>query len=349
MTATQLLKRLYYPLYHRVRNSGTLTAAMFHRVLERTDPRYGSALADWTVSTELFDECLQFFARHYHVVSLPQVLESLDSGAPLPARSLLITFDDGYADNEEYALPLLRKRGLPAALFVFSDALGSRRRPIADDVYLAWKRGVLSAEDLRAIHRLVYREGTEVAPADERSLVTAVCERANEAAPTRLAAFESRLTPQPADGSAMRPQMVTVAQLRHLEASGVSIGAHGKTHTALTRASDLDRELAEPRQVLADALARGAPGAIRALAFPFGAYDERVLQRARQAGYELILTLRPELTRLSHGRLTTRVIGRINVHGPTIAGDGPLRVEQLAYTFFRAPRAHPVTAGAYGR
>jgi peptidoglycan/xylan/chitin deacetylase (PgdA/CDA1 family) len=40
------------------------------------------------------------------------------TGAPLPARPIVLTFDDGYADTHEQALPLLREHGFPATVFV---------------------------------------------------------------------------------------------------------------------------------------------------------------------------------------------------------------------------------------
>ncbi len=54
----------------------------------------------------------------YQPVSLDSVLEHYLRGAPLPPKAVLLTFDDGYRDNLENALPILRRHGYPAVLFV---------------------------------------------------------------------------------------------------------------------------------------------------------------------------------------------------------------------------------------
>ena len=94
-------------LYHRLRNAGSLTVVMFHRTLSPEDPRWRTCDPDYTLSTAYLSQSLAFFKRHYNVVSLQQVLEARRTGAALPARALLITFDDGWSDNADYALPEL--------------------------------------------------------------------------------------------------------------------------------------------------------------------------------------------------------------------------------------------------
>ena len=54
----------------------------------------------------------------YEVVDLDAVLDHYTLGTPLPAKAVLITFDDGYRDILENALPVLDKHGYPAVIFV---------------------------------------------------------------------------------------------------------------------------------------------------------------------------------------------------------------------------------------
>ena len=85
----------------------------FHRV----DDRYPND-QNTTTRAEFRAYC-DFFARHFVVVSLGELLERLRAGADV-SRHVVITFDDGYRDNLRNAAPELRQRGLPACFFVTS-------------------------------------------------------------------------------------------------------------------------------------------------------------------------------------------------------------------------------------
>ncbi|MGI8478363.1 MAG: polysaccharide deacetylase family protein [Gaiellaceae bacterium] len=90
----------------------TLRVLMYHKVND-----------DWpnptTVPTVVFDEQMTLLGElGYVTVSLDAVLEHYVRGAPLPPKAVLLTFDDGYRDNLENALPILRRHGYPAVLFV---------------------------------------------------------------------------------------------------------------------------------------------------------------------------------------------------------------------------------------
>ncbi len=89
----------------------SLVALMYHKVNDRP----GNVL---TIPTALFDEQMaQLRELGYTVVALDAVLDHYTEGKPLPDRSVLITFDDGYRDNLENALPVLQKYGYQGVLF----------------------------------------------------------------------------------------------------------------------------------------------------------------------------------------------------------------------------------------
>jgi peptidoglycan/xylan/chitin deacetylase (PgdA/CDA1 family) len=74
------------------------------------------------------------------------------------------------------------------------------------------------------------------------------------------------------------------SDLRSLAETGWEIGSHSHTHPDLTSLGDeeLDRELRTSRACCEEQLGRPC----RTLAYPFSAYDRRVMERARAAGYE---------------------------------------------------------------
>jgi peptidoglycan/xylan/chitin deacetylase (PgdA/CDA1 family) len=59
-----------------------------------------------------------------HTISLGEVMAALDAGTPLPPRPIVLTFDDGYNDFAEHAVPILEQNGFTATTFVVPGFLG---------------------------------------------------------------------------------------------------------------------------------------------------------------------------------------------------------------------------------
>jgi peptidoglycan/xylan/chitin deacetylase (PgdA/CDA1 family) len=86
------------------------------------------------VSSEAFERQMRFLKKlGYNVVPLGSLVSFIEEGKQVPARSVAITFDDGYRDVYTYAFPVLKKYNLPATLFVIINEIG---RPAADR--LSW-------------------------------------------------------------------------------------------------------------------------------------------------------------------------------------------------------------------
>ena len=143
--AKQLLKNgIYRAIGETVAGTGaldgegarTLRALMYHKVNDLP----GNPV---TVPISLFDEQMaQLRELGYQPVGLEEVIAHYVEAKPLPPGATLITFDDGYRDNLENALPVLRKHGYQAVLFVPIGYLGDPR-PLPHDEHLAG-HGVLN-------------------------------------------------------------------------------------------------------------------------------------------------------------------------------------------------------------
>jgi peptidoglycan/xylan/chitin deacetylase (PgdA/CDA1 family) len=95
---------------------------LYHRV---GDPD-GSFMDEFTVSPAIFAEQMDWIRRNgWHPTTLENVVAP---GVSLPKRSLVITFDDGFASNREHAWPVLRRHGFPSATFIVTERLGSYNR-----------------------------------------------------------------------------------------------------------------------------------------------------------------------------------------------------------------------------
>ncbi len=343
-SAAPALKRaLYYSgaldVYHRTRNRDRLTVIMFHRVLSVADPRWRTADPEYSLRDDLFASCLGFFKRHYHVVALDDVLAARAGGPPLPPRPLLITFDDGWSDNEEFALAHLRRAGLPSVLFVVADVVGRAEPFFQERLVGAWRGGRLDGARATRLWRDAGGDPARPPPLERagrddlgplRALITQL-ERL-DAAPR--AGLLAELAPILDDGVRY---MITADQLRNLAGHFVAIGAHGKTHTPMTRAADLDAELAGARAVIAERLG-GRPTPPATMSFPHGAHDPAIVARAHAAGYQLLFTSVPELPPAAGSG--PGVLGRVGFTGDTISdARGRFAPELLALHLFRKPHA----------
>ena len=81
----------------------------------------------YVVPARDFARQMQWLARRgYHVLSLPEYLRHRADGTLPPARSVVVTFDDGYRDNAELAVPVLAAHRFPATIFLVTDQMGTR-------------------------------------------------------------------------------------------------------------------------------------------------------------------------------------------------------------------------------
>jgi len=111
--------------------SSSWTIVMYHRVIE--DPAQDPFALGMCVTRAHFDEQLAYFRKQFSPIGMSDAVRRIARGEPLPERALSVTFDDGYLDNHDVALPVLKAHGMDATLFVPTGGLD-------DDRPLWWDR-----------------------------------------------------------------------------------------------------------------------------------------------------------------------------------------------------------------
>jgi peptidoglycan/xylan/chitin deacetylase (PgdA/CDA1 family) len=87
-----------------------------------------------SVSEKVFKYQMEFLKRHqYNVISLDALVSAIKERKPLPHNSVVLTFDDGYADNYSCAFPILKQYGFPATIFIAPRLIGNKG-------YLTWEQ-----------------------------------------------------------------------------------------------------------------------------------------------------------------------------------------------------------------
>jgi peptidoglycan/xylan/chitin deacetylase (PgdA/CDA1 family) len=96
----------------------TIPILCYHRV--------GQGSGKMTVSASGFEQQLDWLAaNNFKVIRLKDLIGFLEGRQPLPQRSVVLTFDDGYASYYRHAYPLLKKHGFPATVFLYTDFVGA--------------------------------------------------------------------------------------------------------------------------------------------------------------------------------------------------------------------------------
>ena len=107
--------------YRRARalKAGGVPVVMYHRIVEA--PPAGSRHGTW-VTRERFAAQLDSLARRgFTTITFRDYAAYLEGARALPRRPIILTFDDGYADNYDLAFPLLEARGMTAVIFLVAD------------------------------------------------------------------------------------------------------------------------------------------------------------------------------------------------------------------------------------
>lgn len=276
---------------------------MYHRVLDLpSDP--------WqlSVSPRHFAEQLDVLRQLGSVVRLGELTALLQAGKRRPAKAVVITFDDGYADNLFEAKPLLEEKRLPATIFMTSGEVGRTREFWWDELekILLQPGKVPEALNLRINgrdHHWDFGEGAHYrseqfemhkgwrADTDEpptarhrlyRSiydLVQGLSREARETVMDELAGWSGV-----APGVRPTHRALSAGETRVLsEGNWIDIGAHTVTHQALsTQLPSVQRdEIVSSKARLEEIVGRP----VTSFSYPYGLHTDETVQIVREAGF----------------------------------------------------------------
>ncbi len=255
-----------------------LVVLIYHRVIDLpTDPQ------QLAVRPVRFRQQLQALKDAFEIRRFDQ------SWAGLDRPTVVITFDDGYADNLEYALPVLEELEIPATFFITTGYVGSSRELWWDEL----ERVLLCSSGgttLSRIGPIVLDRAYDCAQASEREAlyhtihpqlkILGVAERESALADVAVA-----MTGTPEARSSYR--VMNVNELAQMASSPmVTLGAHTVSHQPLSSLSVTDQgaEIEDSRTQLCDWIERP----VNVFSYPFGDrgdYTQDTVDLCRKAGF----------------------------------------------------------------
>jgi peptidoglycan/xylan/chitin deacetylase (PgdA/CDA1 family) len=255
---------------------GRAVILAYHRVLPRRQFTEFPLYEDLVTPLEDFETQMAWLARRTSVLPLDQLFGALRDDRRLPARTVGLTFDDGYADNYQYAFPVLRRHRLPATIFLATGHVGGASGLFFWDEVARWRSAGVREIEIEGLgrrrvdllsHRNRLIRDLKTYPVDE------IARRVRDAA-ARVGVRSPR---NAAD------DFLTWEQVREMQQGGIRFAAHTVSHCLLPREAPerRKRELDESRS----AIERETGRPCTLFCYPDGAATEEVAREVEAAGF----------------------------------------------------------------
>lgn len=252
---------------------------LFHRVNPRRDVMWDPT------DPVLFEKVLQFLQKHFTILSLDELVESPIKRYAKPLTA--ISFDDGYLDFIEYALPLLKKYDIPSTMFIATECI-DLQQPIwtylVDNLFFHSKKTGLDASALGNLPEHLLRP--KWLNGEERNAYGRQIKRHLKAAPaTERNRILQELKSQLNDVEIPRNLIMTWADVSSIHAEGVQVAAHSVTHPTMDTLPD-DKAIKFELQNAAKRIREETGIESKYFSYPNGSYNDKVLALTKEAGYD---------------------------------------------------------------
>jgi peptidoglycan/xylan/chitin deacetylase (PgdA/CDA1 family) len=288
---------------------------MYHRVLPKDLMARSFSNRGIVVEVDTFRRQVAFISKYFSPVAAEQLIDFARDQWALPDKACVITFDDGWQDNYDYAFPVLRDFSTPATIFLPVSYIGEDRpfwqEHLASLLFRAWERGSrcehclarIGLSELSACHR----------PSHARQRIegfVASCKmRAYQEIENLIQEVSDAIEVPPGDQASTPDRFMSWDQVQEMAQGPVTFGSHAVSHRILPRLppDEQQRELSQSRAILEDQLGR----TISLLAYPNGDYNDQVCRFAREAGYRMAFTTEPGMVSDTIDPFRVR---RVNIH-----------------------------------
>lgn len=239
-----------------------------------------------SATPEAFAEQMQYLVRHFNVISIDDILTSLNNGTSLPRRAILVSFDDGYHDLLEFAWPILEKLKVPAVIFVATDYINNPKK-------IFWWDRIANAvfntkSEILKIHPFDCKL-SEIK--DDRSAVVKQVQSYLKKLPNdKSLDLVEEICQNLGENKILQTVSLDWQELRKLNDAGITIGAHSRSHPLLNNIplDDAKSEILGSQDDLKHRLGNNYP----IFCYPDGSYNEAIIAILKANGFTMAFTTR---------------------------------------------------------
>nr|WP_294945224.1 polysaccharide deacetylase family protein [uncultured Mucilaginibacter sp.] len=262
--------------YERARGSRILA---YHGVCQSEPTKFNTLF----ITRKIFEQHLQYYKRYFNALSLDEYYLEQKSAKKF---NICLTFDDGFANNYKYVLPLLHQYQIPATFFVTAISAASYNILWNDILSLAGRCGppsVVFKNQTYHKNRINHYTNADGLSLNMKLRNTGFAEKAELIRLLdRLCLFHKNKQHED------YWLQMTSDQIRQASASPyITIGAHGYYHNDLAGIplADAAKEMKQSKQYLEGIIGNE----VKCIAFPYGSYNRDVVAAAKACGYTQLL------------------------------------------------------------
>ena len=300
--------------------SRTVTIVMYHYVRDLEHSRYPAIKG---LSLERFRWQLDHIQDHYVPISVEDLFEAASTVTnKLPENAILLTFDDGYSDHFLNVFPMLDARGIKGCFFPPAQAVLEHVvldvnkiqfvLAVAPDVTKLLEHVFAAIDEFRSQYELKSREEYLAAvtekhryDAREVTVIKRLLQR-ELPEPVRIEIvrrlFAEYVTRD--EASFARELYMSLDQIECLRRHGMHIGSHGYTHAWMNHISQCEQAV-ETERSLEFLKVVGAGDGDWTMCYPYGGFNDSLLQVLRERSCRLGFTVEPRIADLNRDNLLT--------------------------------------------
>lgn len=264
---------------------------MYHRILPPDDMQMPPVQPGMYVSVDTFRRQIHFLKSRFKLISLWELVRRLAEGRGV-SRCCVLTFDDGWRDNFQYAYPVLQKYSVPATIFLTAGYIGTKRLFWPEDVSLCLVKlhnGEAELGDLPdVIQENLEGNGLCLKSSLEESIDHFV-KLLKKKSPEQRIDFISQLKEVCGVKKHAKRLLMNWEEVREIGESGlIEFGSHTMNHVLLDQLSlvHAEREIRSSMEILEEKIG----GKCIFFAYPNGNYNDSIISLLGNAGLVAALT-----------------------------------------------------------
>jgi len=287
----------------------------YHGVIRNTDELKTSI----TVSESEFRQHMAFLKNNFECISIEEALVEDNRARHRPA--VVVTFDDGYANNFEVARPILNEFQIPAIIYITTRHVFQRELFWWDIIAIAAKRSDVKSVDLRGLANSLGYYNLDGSTHQSQKAVMQICDDVKKADPqagkeliesivTRFrvsaGAREFQIETENNEVTPLTPEQISLLASEPL----ITIGSHSHCHSLLHRVP-LD-QAQESILTSKRALERITNTTVEHFSYPNGYFSESLTMLLRESGFRSAVTAQPGCFKIGYNplRIKRSLVGK---------------------------------------